>query len=116
MYAPAQVHERCLPFINKKKLKKLKVTILSSRNGWKLYFFPLHRKKQVRFWSFYMIISTPTMEMDPVLLYMISHCNHAGEEMQIVVVMGLVVSLPDQASIWKFRYPTQNKFWIKSFV
>ena len=45
MYAPAQVHERCLPFINKKKLKKLKVTILSSRNGWKLYFFPLHRKK-----------------------------------------------------------------------
>lgn len=44
------------------------------------------------------------MEMDPVLLYMISHCNHAGEEMQIVVVMGLVVSLPDQASIWKFRW------------
>ena len=38
------------------------------------------------------------------------------EGIQIVVVKGLLVSLPDQASIWKVRYPTQNKFCIKFFM
>ncbi|KAG2551673.1 hypothetical protein PVAP13_9KG411300 [Panicum virgatum] len=67
-------HHQYTCAIHIQNIKRLKVTILSSRNGWKLYYIA---KKQ---W----------------------------EGIQIVVVKGLPVSLPDQASIWKVSFACRS--------